>query len=305
MLSNRSTYRREAAGEEEEVTAVTPGGFDTVGLQMHENQARLLFGRSPYEPRIAVPLARVAASGDISDLTGYLNTKGARVSTLLSDSATVDTLDASYINSDGGDIDDLTSQTLEVESITTGGVEAYVDWNLTDTKLPALAIVNNPLRTGYNSDGNKGNFSIGDLLISAGEAAAVDALLYLGKAGGGWLLSAAQDGISMMSGYASIGSAGLSIGADAAGAGAALGGDAAIFEAGSSGMVLASTASEAASLFSSAGVLAEGGVGFASAEGEIGEALLSGIENSSGSFSQEALPDFFDTLLGSGRWVAL
>ncbi|MGV0964274.1 MAG: hypothetical protein ACOYBT_10350, partial [Polynucleobacter sp.] len=194
---------------------------------------------------------------------------------------------------------------VETESITTKGTELYVDWYATDTKLPALAIPNNPIRTGYNSDGKKGNFKVGDLLISAGEAAATDALLYLGRAAGGWLLSAGQSALSAFNGYAALSEAGLSLGADAAGAAGALGGDAALFEAGAEGMVLASSASEAASLFGSLGVLAEGGVGFSSELGEVGQGLLTGIENSSGSFVEEVMPGFYEQLLGSARWVTL
>jgi len=310
MLSlSKNTYPRESAGDVE-AEAAEDSGFDTVGVQAFGNQARLLFGRAPYCPRVAVPLARIALSGDAGDLVGYLKSSGASISQLASNAATVDQLtstniNAHYVNADGADINIIQNQQIDTESITTLGQEIYVDWYATSTKLPAVAIQNNPLQTGYNSDGQKGNFSIGSMLISAGEAAATDALLYFGKQGAGWLMSLGQDAFSLFSGYASLSEAGMSLGGSAASLGAAAGGDAAIFAAGESGMVLASTASEAASLFSSAGVLAEGGVGFSSELGEVAQGLLTGVENSSGSFVEEAMPDFFDTLLGTGRWVSL
>ena len=202
-------------------------------------------------------------------------------------------------------MDTIENQSIDTELITTGGVPIVVDWFATDTDLPVIALKNNPFQFKQNSDKSKAGFQIQDVFIGAAEGLAGDALLYLGKAAGGWLLNAAQAGISMMNGYAAIGEAGLSLGADAASFGTAAAGDAAIFEAGAEGMVLASSASEAASLFSSAGVLAEGGVGFSSELGEVGQALLGGLENSSGSFVSEAAPNFYDTLLGSARWVAL
>ena len=108
-----------------------------------------------------------------------------------------------------------------------------------------------------------------------------------------------------MNGFATLAEGELSLGATAASAGAAAGGDALLFAEGAEGIVLASSASEAASLFGSLGVLAEGGVAFSSAEGEIAQGLLTGIESSSGSFVQEAAPNFIDHLLGSARWVSL
>lgn len=300
MLSSRSTYPREQGDDEAEDNAVIPAYFNTAGLQVAGDQCRLLLGTAPYEPRISLPFHKCALSGDLADLKGYLNSPGATFGTLV---ATV--LNGATINGSNAFIDYVETPQVETESITAQGTELYVDWFATDTKLPALAIPNNPIRTGYNSDGNKGNFKVGDLLISAGEAAATDALLYLAKAGGGWLLSAGQAALSAFNGYAALGEAGLSIGADALGAGAAVGGDAALFTSGAEGMVMASSASEAASLFGSLGVLAEGGVGFSSELGEVGQGLLTGIENSSGSFVSEVMPNFYDQLLGSARWVSL
>lgn len=300
MLSSGSRYPREQGGQEDDAVAVQPAYFNTAGLQVAGNQCRLLLGSAPYEPRIALAFNKIAVSGDLSDLAGYLNTSGATIGDLLSQLVNTSTL-----NAQNAYIDYTQSQQVDTESITTNGQPLVCDWYANATDLPTIQLINNPLKTGYNSDKSKGNFSIGNLLISAGEAAATDALLYLGRAAGGWLLNAAQAGFSMMNGYAAIGEAGLSLGADAASFGTAAAGDAAIFEAGAEGMVLASSASEAASLFSSLGVLAEGGVGFSSELGEVGQALLTGIENSSGSFTAQELPNFYDTLLGSARWVSL
>lgn len=300
MLSTSSTYPRESAGDSEDDTAVAPAGFNCVGIQAAGNQARLLFGVAPYEPRVTIPLSRIALSGDAGDLVGVLKAVEASITTL-----TGGTVNADYANLTRATIDDLTAPSIETESITTGGTELVCDWNnYSGTKLPSIALINNPFSQKNNSDGTKSGFKIEDVFIGAAEGLAGDALMYLAKQGGGWLLNAAQAGLSMMNGYAAIGEAGLSIGADAASFGTAAASEAAIFEAGE-GMVLASSASEAASLFSSAGVLAEGGVGWSTELGEVGEGLLQGIENSSGSFVQEAAPNFYDTLLGSARWVSL
>ena len=316
MLSTRSTYPRESAGDDEDAVSVAPMGFNTVGVQMSGSQARLLFGVSPYSPRVTVPLARVALSGDIADLVGYLNTTAATINTFKATSVdvfgttTTATLNASTVNSDyanltGATIDDLTAPSIETESITTNGTELVCDWNnFSGTKLPSIALINNPFSQKNNSDGTKSGFKIESVFIGAAEGLAGDALLYLAKAGGGWLLNAAQGAFSAFNGYMALGEGAMSIGADAASFGTAAASEAAIFEAGE-GMVLASSASEAASLFSSAGVLAEGGVGWSTELGEIGESLLQGIENSSGSFVEEAAPNFYDTLLGSARWVSL
>ena len=279
---------------------MAPAGFNTVGVQVAGNQARLLFGVAPYEPRVTVPLSKLALSADLGDAVGYLKTTGASIQDVQAGTVNTD-----YLNATESTLDTIENQSIDTELITTGGTPLYVDWFATDTDLPVLALKNNPFQLKQNSDKSKAGFQIQDVFIGAAEGLAGDALMYLAKQGGGWLLNAAQAGISMMNGYAAISEAGLSLGADAASFAAGVGGDAAIFEAGAEGMVLASSASEAASLFSSAGVLAEGGVGFSSELGEIGQSLLTGIENSSGSFVSEAAPDFFDTLLGSARWVAL
>lgn len=302
MLSTYSSYARESAGDSDDTSgAVAPQGFNTVGVQMSGNQARLLFGVSPLEPRVTIPLSRVALSGDIADLVGYLTTTGATITTLQSG-----TVDTNYLNSTNSYLTTIQNQSIDTEAITTGGQPLVCDWYANGTDLPTIQLINNPLKTGYNSDKTKGNFSIGDLLISAGEAAATDALLYLAKAGGGWLLNAAQGAFSLFNGYASLSEAGLSLGADAAGAGAALGGDFAAFTAGESGLVLASSASEAASLFSSAGVLAEGGLAFSSELGEVGQGLLSGIESSTAELEGIVdSPDFINTLLGTAKWVSI
>lgn len=301
MLSSGSSYPREAGGDEDDTAAeVVPCYFNTAGLQVAGNQCRLLLGSAPYEPRIALPFHKIAVSGDLNDLQGYLNTSGATIGTIVADLVNTTTL-----NAQNAYVDYTASQQVETESITTGGKEIVVDWFATDTDLPIVAIKNNPFLYKQNSDASKGGFQIESVFIGAAEGLAGDALLYLAKAGGGWLVNAAQSGLSMLNGYAAIGEAGLSLGADAASFGTAAAGDAAIFEAGAEGMVLASSASEAASLFSSAGVLAEGGVGFSSELGEVGQSLLTGLENSSGSFVQESLPNFYDQLLGSARWVSL
>lgn len=301
MLSTNSSYPREQGGEaDDSAESVTPAFFNAAGLQVAGNQCRLLLGSAPYEPRIALPFHKIAVSGDLSDLSGYLNTQGATIGDVSAQLVNTTTL-----NAQDAYIDYTQSQQVETESITTGGTQLYVDWFATDTDLPVLAIKNNPFQYKTNSDTSKSGFKIEDVFIGAAEGLAGDALLWVGKAAGSWLLSAGQGALSMMSGYASLSEAGLSIGADAAGVAGAAGGDAAIFAEGAEGMVLASTASEAASLFSSAGVLAEGGVAFSSELGEVGQSLLTGIENSSGSFVQESLPNFFDQLLGSARWVSL
>ena len=321
MLSTGSSYPREQGSEADQQGAlVRPSYFNAAGLQIAGNQCRLLLGSAPYEPRVAIPFHKIAVSGDLNDLQGYLNTTGASIGTVLADlvkTTTVNTQNANIgtvladlvntttLNAQNAYLDYTASQQVETESITTNGQQIIVDWFATDTDLPVIALKNNPFQFKQNSDKSKAGFQIQDVFIGAAEGLAGDALLYLGKAAGGWLLNAAQAGLSMMNGYAAISEAGLSLGADAASFAAGVGGDAAIFEAGAEGMVLASSASEAASLFSSAGVLAEGGVGFSSELGEVGQALLGGLENSSGSFVSEAAPDFFDTLLGSARWVAL
>lgn len=293
MQSSRSTYPRESGQSTDDTTAsAVSQAFDVAGLQVTPTNTNILLGTAPYEPRVLIPLSRVAASGDASDLTGYLNSSG----------ATITDLNTTYLNATGADIVNLQNEVIETESITTGGKEIYVDWQANATNLPALAIINNPLKTLKNSDGSDGAFNIGEFFLKEGESLAETAAMYIAQQAGGWLLSAASDAFNMMSGYAAIGEGAASIGGDAAGA--AIGSDLALFEAGSEGMVMASSASEAASLFGSAGVLAEGGLAFSSAEGEIGESLLLGIENSSGSFVQEAMPDYLSTLTGASRWVA-
>lgn len=361
MLSIGSSYPRESAGDEEETTATPEGAFDTVGIQMSGTGARLLFGRAPYAPRVTVPLSRVAVSGDIGDLVGYLNTPGATVSTLLSDNASVSNLQstiltagqiaaqaanvvtlmsndatvdqlsagsltsdnanivtlasnnaiineiaANYVNATGADVVNLQNQSIDTESLSTGGTQVFCDWNNTaGTQLPSIALLNNPLVNGYNSDRSKGGYQLGQMLIGLGEAAGTEALLYFAKQGGGWLMSLGSDALSLFSGYCSLSEAGLSLGADAAGAGAALGGDLASFVAGSEGLVMAESAGEAAAMFSSAGVLSELGTGFATEAGEAGEALLAGIESSTAEFEEvAATPGLIQNITGSARWVA-
>ena len=316
MLSTRSTYPRESAGDDEDAVSVAPAGFNTVGVQMSGSQARLLFGVSPYSPRVTVPLARVALSGDIADLVGYLNTTAATINTFKATSVdvfgttTTATLAASTVNSDyanltGATIDDLTAPSIETESISTNGTELYVDWYATDTKLPALAIPNNPIRNGTNSDGSKGGYQLESMLIGAAESVGTEALLYFGKSAGSWLMSLGQDALSMFSGYATLAEGAVSIGGSAASTAAAAGGDLALFEAGSEGLVMASSASEAASMFSSAGVLSELGTGFSTAAGEAGESLLAGIESSTAEFEEIiANHDLISSLGGTARWVA-
>ena len=300
MLSTGSTYPRESAGDSEDDAVIAPAGFNTVGIQMAGSQARLLFGVAPGEPRVTVPLSRVALSGDIADLVGFLKTTAASISTLQTG-----TVNADYVNSTGATIEELTTDSVETESITTGGTELYVDWNATATDLPALAIVNNPLRTGLNSDGSKGGFQLENMLIGAAESVGTEALLYFGKSAGSWLMSLGQDALSMFSGYATLAEGAVSIGGSAASTAAAAGGDLALFEAGSEGMVMASSASEAASMFSSAGVLSELGTGFSTAAGEAGESLLAGIESSTAEFEEViANHDLISSLAGSARWVA-
>lgn len=310
MLSlSRNTYPRESAGDVE-AAAAEDSGFDCVGVQAFGDQARILLGRSPYVPRVAIPLARVALSGDAGDLVGYLKSSGASITQLASNAATVDQLtstniNAHYVNADGADIDTIQNQQIDTESITTLGQEIVVDWNATSTKLPAVAIINNPLKTGLNSDGSHGGFQLENMLIGAAESVGTEALLYFGKSAGSWLMSLGQDALSLFNGYATLGEAGLSIGGSAASTAAAAGGDLALFEAGSEGLVMASSASEAASMFSSAGVLSELGTGFSTAAGESGEALLAGIESSTAEFEEIiASHDLVSSLAGSARWVA-
>ena len=114
MLSVGSYYPRESAGDEEETTTSQEGAFNTVGIQMSGTAARLLFGRAPYAPRVTVPLSRVAVSGDIADLVGYLTTSGAAISVLNTDTATITTLQ---------------NQSIDTEQITTGGQPIVCDWN--------------------------------------------------------------------------------------------------------------------------------------------------------------------------------
>lgn len=277
------------------VTGLPSSGIDSVGINVLEDRAQILFGTSPYPPSISLDVPRALVTADLADLSGFLNIDVGAIQQLSSQSITAHALTCQA----------LQSQNIDTPSITTNGVPLYVDWFAIDSALPVLALKNNPFQYKTNSDASKSGFKIEDVFIGAAEGLAGDALLWVGKAAGSWLLSAGQGALSMMSGYASLSEAGLSIGADAAGAAGAAGGDAAIFAEGAEGMVLASTASEAASLFSSAGVLAEGGIAFSSELGEIGQGLLTGIENSSGSFLQEALPNFYDQLLGSARWVSL
>jgi len=320
MLSVGSYYPRESAGDEEETSTTQEGAFDTVGIQMSGTAARLLFGRAPYAPRVTVPLSRVAVSGDIGDLVGYLNTDGATVGLLYGTNASIsDTLFANtaaiptaytqttYANSlfsNNGQISNLECATVETPSITTSGQQIYCDFlNNVATNLPSIALLNCPLNQKNNSDNTTGGFSIENLFIGAAEGLLGDAAMYLAKQGGGWLLSAAQDGLSLLNGFASLGDGAMSIGADASTFGTAAASEAAIFEG--EGLVMASSASEAASLFSSAGVLAEGGLAFSSELGEIGEGLLTGIQSSTAELTAvEELPGFIETLLGSGRWVA-
>lgn len=290
MLSTGGQYPYESAGYDEEVTVAPATGFDTVGVEAYQNITRLLFGIAPGPPRVAIPLSRVALTGDLGDLGGYLNTSSASISELNSDNATITT---------------LLNQSIDTETITTGGSPIVCDWNATATKLPTIELINNPLQRGLNSDGSKGGFSLENMLIGAAESVGSEALLYFGKGASGWLLSLGQDALSLFSGYASLSEAGLSLGADAAGAGAALGGDLAAFEAGSTGLVIAESAGDAAALFSSAGVLSELGTGFSTAAGEAGESLLAGIESSTAEF-EEVLqtPDLINTITGSARWIA-
>ncbi len=298
MLSTSSTYPRESAGDSEDDTAVAPAGFNCVGIQAAGNQARLLFGVAPYEPRVTIPLSRVALSGDIQDLVGFLTNLNAGT-------VNAATVNADYANLTRATIDDLTAPSIETESISTSGTELYVDWYATDTKLPALAIPNNPIRNGFNSDGTKGGFQLENMLIGAAESVGTEALLYFGKSAGSWLMSLGQDALSMFSGYATLAEGAVSIGGSAASTAAAAGGDLALFEAGSEGLVMASSASEAASMFSSAGVLSELGTGFSTAAGEAGESLLAGIESSTAEFEEViANHDLISSLAGSARWVA-
>lgn len=298
MLSTASNYPTESAGYDEVATVAQATGFNCVGVEAFQNQARLLFGVAPGVPRVAVPLSRVALSGDLADCVGVLNAS----------TGVVTDLTTTYLNSQGADISTLQNSSIDTETITTGGVPIYCDWNTTGTDLPAIPLVNCPLRTLKNSDGTAGATSIGQLLLkeveSIGEGLAGGAVMYLLKTGGGWLLSAGNEALNALNGFMALSDEGLSLGADASGVGAALGGDLAAYEAGAEGLVMASTADEAASLFGSLGVLAEGGLAFSSAEGEIGQGLLTGIESSSGSFVQEAVPDFLSTLKGSAAWVA-
>lgn len=302
MLSSNSQYPRESGGydSDEDTSAVVAPGFNAVGLEMAQDKALLVFGVIPDVPRIALPFARVAITGDVGDLKGYLNAPGATVQNLVSGTLTANNATINIVNAAYAPIG-----AIDTGSITTNGAPIVCDWYANETNLPTIELVNNPLKTGYNSDNSKGGFQLGEVLIGLGEAIGTEALMYVGKNAGGWLLSLGSDALSLMSGYTSLSEAGLSIGADAAGTGAALGGDLAAFEAGSEGLVLASTASEAASLFSSAGVLAEGGVGFATAEGEAGEALLAGIESSTAEFEEvQAVPDLISTITGSAKWIA-
>lgn len=300
MLSTGSSFPREQGGDADESgSVVAPQWFNTAGLQVAGDQCRLLLGSAPHTPRIALPFSKVALSADFADMKGYLSTPIAGISTMNSQLINSNTLNASDIYADY-----TQSQQVDTETLTSNGVPIRCDWNATSTDLPTIQLINNPFQTKSNGDGTKAGFDIGSVFIGAAEGLAGDALLYLARSAGGWLLDAAQSGLSMMNGYLALSETGLSVGADAASFGTAAAGDAAIFEAGE-GLVLASSASEAASLFSSAGLLAEGGVGFSSDLGEVAQGLLTGIENSSGSFVEEAMPDFFDTLLGSSRWVSL
>lgn len=271
------------------VTGLPSQGIDSVGINVLEDRAQILFGTSPFPPSITLDVPRALVTADLADLSGFLDI----------DIGQIQNLQSANIKASS-----LQSQSIETPSITTGGQEIYVDWNLTTTQLPGIAIANNPL-LGYNSDGSKGGFKIGEFLISLGEAAAGEALMYLAKQSGGWLLSAGQDALSAFSGYASLSEAGLSLGADAAGTGAALGGDLAAFEAGSEGLVLASTASDAAAMFSSAGVLSTEGLAF-SELGEAGESLLAGLESSTAEFEEVIQsPSLVQTIAGANRWLAL
>lgn len=295
MLSTRTNYPRESAGVGTKPTTTARSGFDTVGIEVYKDQARLLFGIAPETPRVVIPLAKVALSGDLGDLNGFLDVA----------LANVDQLTSNFINSDGADIETLQNTSIDTESITTNGTEVYVDWNATATKLPVLAIQNNPLVSGKNSDGTKGGFSLENMLIGAAESVGTEAALYFAKSAGGWLMSLGQDAFSLFNGYASLSEAGLSIGGSAASTAAAAGGDLALFESGSEGLVMASSASEAASMFSSAGVLSELGTGFATEAGEAGEGLLSGITSSTAEFEEVlASHDLVSSLAGTARWVS-
>lgn len=291
MLSTSASYPRESAGSDDEDTTTTPEeAFNTVGIQIHADQARLLFGRAPYAPRVTVPLSRVAVSGDIGDLVGYLNTSAAAIGALNTDNATINYLQ---------------NETIDTEQILTGGVPIVCNWEANATDLPQIQLINNPLKTGLNSDGSKGGFQLGEMLIGLGEAVGTDALLYFGKGAGSWLMSLGSDALSLFNGYASLSEAGLSLGADAAGTGAALGGDLASWVAGSEGLVMAESAGEAAAMFSSAGVLSELGTGFASELGEVAEPLLSGITSSTAEFEEVlATPGLIENITGSARWIA-
>lgn len=301
MLSTGSRYPREAGGDTDTTgTAVTPSFFNTAGLQVAGDQCRLLLGSAPYEPRIALPFSKVALSGDFCDLQGYLSTPLAGISTVNSQLVNSNTLNASDIYADY-----TQSQQVDTETLTSNGVPVFCDWNATSTDLPTIQLINNPLKTGLNSDGSKGGFQLENMLIGAAESVGTEALLYFGKSAGSWLLSLGQDCLSLFNGYATLGEAGLSIGGSAASTAAAAGGDLALFEAGSEGLVMASSASEAASMFSSAGVLSELGTGFSTAAGEAGEGLLSGITSSTAELEEViASHDLVSSLAGTARWIA-